>query len=98
MSILPQEKPKEIKKKKSIETLKKAKPFLEKDSFEYVRKELKKKYENPIISAVKEANKTVMDKYKTKAKNIASGIKYTIGSLRKPKDKKFLGHTNHIKK
>jgi len=98
MSILPQEKPKEIKKKKSIETLKKAKPFLEKDSFEYVTKELKKKYENPIISAVKEANKIVMDKYKTKAKNIASGIKYTIGSLRKPKDKKFLGHTDNTKK
>ena len=43
MAILPKEKPKEIKKKKSIETLKKVKPFLEKDSFEYVKKELKKK-------------------------------------------------------
>ena len=28
MAILPKEKPKEIKKKKSIETLKKVKPFL----------------------------------------------------------------------
>ena len=98
MSILPKEKPKEEKKKKSIKTLKKVRPFLEKNSFEYVKKELKKKYENPIISAVKEANKTVMDKYKTKVKNIASGIKYTIGSLRKPGDKKFSGHTDNTKK
>ena len=30
MSIIPKEKPKEIKKKKSIDTLKKVKPFLEK--------------------------------------------------------------------
>ena len=42
MTILPKEKPKEAKKKKSIKTLKEVRPFLEKDSFEYVRKELKK--------------------------------------------------------
>ena len=33
MAILPKEKPKSYKKKKSIETLKKIKPFLEKESF-----------------------------------------------------------------
>ena len=38
MTILPKEKPKEAKKKKSIKTLKEVRPFLEKDSFEYVRK------------------------------------------------------------
>ena len=98
MSILPQEKPKEIKKKKSIETLKKAKPFLEKDSFEYVRKELKKKYENPIWRDIKTAHKMTVDPIKKKIKNVAGGIEHTLKSLRKPKDKKFLGHTNHIKK
>ena len=41
--VLPKEKPEEskkLKKKKSIETLRKMKPFLERESFEYARKDL----------------------------------------------------------
>tara|TARA_Y100000361_G_C10929490_1_gene223117 strand:+ start:228 stop:524 length:297 start_codon:yes stop_codon:yes gene_type:complete len=98
MAILPKEKPKEIKKKKSIETLKKVKPFLEKDSFEYVRKELKKKYENPVWKDIKAAHRMTVDPIKQKAKNIAGGFKHTIDYLRNPKDKKFLGHTDNTKK
>ena len=98
MSILPKEKPKEVKKKKSIKTLKEVRPFLEKDSFEYVRKELSQKYEHPAISAFKEANKIVIDKHKTKAKNIWSGAKIVYDKLRSTKDKKFLGHTDNKNK
>ena len=98
MAILPKEKPKSYKKKKSIETLKKIKPFLEKESFEYARKELKKKYEHPVLSAVKEAASIVSEKHKTKAKNIWGGIKHTINYLRNPKDRKFLGHTDNKNK
>jgi len=98
MAILPKEKPKSYKKKKSIETLKKIKPFLEKESFEYARKELKKKYEHPVLSAVKEAASIVSEKHKTKAKNVWGGIKHTIDYLRNPKDKKFLGHTDNKNK
>ena len=98
MAILPEEKPKSKKKAQSIETLKKMKPFLERESFEYIRKDLAKKYEHPAISAVKEAHKIVTDKYKTKAKNILGGIKHTLDYLRSPKDKKFLGHTDNKNK
>ncbi len=98
MAILPKEKPKEIKKKKSIETLKKVKPFLEKDSFEYVKKELKKKYENPILKDLKAAHKMTVDPIKKKIKNVAGGVKHTIKYLRNPKDRKFLGHTDNTKK
>ena len=98
MAILPKEKPKSYKKKKSIETLKKIKPFLEKESFEYARKELKKKYEHPVLSAVKEAASIVSEKHKTKAKNVWGGIKHTINYLRNSKDKKFLGHTDNTNK
>ena len=98
MTILPKEKPKSLKKKKSIETLKKVRPFLEKDSFEYVRKELSQKYEHPAISAFKEANKIVIDKHKTKVRKIIGGIKHTIDYLRNSKDKKFLGHTDNKNK
>ena len=98
MAILPKEKPKSYKKKKSIETLKKIKPFLEKESFEYARKELKKKYEHPVLSAVKEAASIVSEKHKTKAKNVWGGIKHTINYLRNSKDKKFLGHTDNKNK
>ena len=98
MAILPKEKPKSYKKKKSIETLKKIKPFLEKESFEYARKELKKKYEHPVLSAVKEAASIVSEKHKTKAKNVWGGIKHTINYLRNPRDKKFLGHTDNKNK
>ena len=98
MAILPKEKPKSYKKKKSIETLKKIKPFLEKESFEYARKELKKKYEHPVLSTVKEAASIVSEKHKTKAKNVWGGIKHTIDYLRNPKDKKFLGHTDNKNK
>ena len=98
MAILPKEKPKEAKKKKSIETLRKAKPFLEKDSFEYVRKELKKKYENPVWKDIKAAHRMTVDPIKQKVKNIAGGFKHTIDYLRSPKDRKFLGHTDNTKK
>ena len=95
MAILPKEKPKSYRKKQSIETLKKMKDFLEPESFEYIRKDLAKKYEHPAISAVKEVHKIVTDKYKTKAKNIWGGVKHTYQYLRNPKDKKFLGHTDN---
>ena len=98
MAILPKEKPKSHKKKQSIETLKKMKPFLERESFEFARKDLAKKYQHPAISAVKEAHKIVTDKYKTKAKNIWGGVKHTYKYLRSPKDKKFLGHTDNKNK
>ena len=99
--VLPKEKPEEskkLKKKKSIETLRKMKPFLERESFEYIRKDLAKKYEHPVISAVKEAAGIVAEKHKTKAKNILGGIKHTLDYLRSPKDKKFLGHTDNKNK
>jgi len=85
-------------KRESIETLKKMRSSLEGESFEFVRKDLAKKYEHPAIKAVKEASTIVTDKYKAKAKNIYSGIKHTIDSLRNPKDKKFLGHTDNKNK
>ena len=99
--VLPKEKPEEskkLKKKKSIETLRKMKPFLERESFEHIRKDLAKKYEHPVISAVKEAAGIVAEKHKTKAKNILGGIKHTLDYLRSPKDKKFLGHTDNKNK
>ena len=98
MAILPKEKPKEIKKKKSIETLKKVKPFLEKDSFKYVTKELKEKYENPVWKDIKAAHRMTVDPIKKKIKNVAGGIKHTIKYLRSPKDRKFLGYTDNTKK
>ena len=97
-TILPKEKPKSYKKKQSIETLKKMKDFLEPESFEYIRKDLAKKYEHPAISAVKEAHKIVTEKHKKKIKNIWGGVKHTIDYLRSSKDKKFLGHTDNSKK
>ena len=42
MAILPKEKPKSYRKKQSIETLKKMKPFLERESIEFARKDLAK--------------------------------------------------------
>ena len=99
--VLPKEKPEEskkLKKKKSIETLRKMKPFLERESFEYTRKDLAKKYEPAALSAIKEAASIVAEKHKTKAKNILGGIKHTLDYLRSPKDKKFLGHTDNKNK
>jgi len=98
MAILPEKKPKSYKKKQSIETLKKMKPFLERESFDFARKDLAKKYEHPVISAVKEAADIVAEKHKKKFKNVWGGIKHTIDYLRSPKDKKFLGHTDNTKK
>ena len=98
MAILPKEKPKSYKKKQSIETLKKMRPFLEPKSFEYIRKDLAKKYEHPVVSAVKEAAGIVAEKHKTKVKNVLGGIKHTLDYLRSPKDKKFLGHTDNKNK
>ena len=95
MAILPKEKPKSHKKKQSIETLKKMKPFLERESFEFARKDLAKKYQHPVISAVKEAASIVTEKHKKKIKNIWGGVKHTYKYLRSPKDKKFLGHTDN---
>ena len=96
--VLPEKKPKSHKKKQSIETLKKMKPFLERESFEYIRKDLAKKYEHPAISAVKEAASIVAKKHKKKIKNIWGGMKHTYKYLRNPKDKKFLGHTDNKNK
>ena len=98
MAILPEEKPKSHKKKQSIKTLKKMKPFLERESFEFARKDLAKKYAHPAVKAVKEANKIVTDKYKKKIKNIWGGVKHTYQYLRNPKDNKFLGHTDNKNK
>ena len=78
MAILPEEKPKSYKKKQSIETLKKMKPFLMRESFDFARKDLAKKYEHPVISAVKEAASEVTEKHKKKIKNIWGGVKHTI--------------------
>jgi len=98
MAILPKEKPKSYKKKQSIETLKKMKPFLERESFEFARKDLAKKYQHPVISAVKEAASIVAEKHKKKIKNIWGGMKHTYKYLRSSKDKKFLGHTDNKNK
>ena len=97
-TILPKEKPKSYRKKQSIETLKKMKPFLEPSSVEFARKYLAKKYEHPVISAVKEVADIVAEKHKKKIKDVWSGVKHTIDYLRNPKDKKFLGHTDNTKK
>ena len=107
--VLPKEKPKSHKKKQSIETLKKMRPFLEPKSFEYIRKDLAKKYEHPVVSAVKEKKEAVIsavteaasivtEKHKKKIKNVLGGIKHTIDYLRSSKDKKFLGHTDNKNK
>ena len=98
MTTLPKEKPKSYRKKQSIETLKKAIPFLERESIEFVRKDFSKKYEHPAISSVKEANKIVVDKYKKKIKNIWGGMKHTYKYLRSPNDTKFIGHTDNKNK
>ena len=98
MAILPKEKPKSHKKKQSIETLKKMKPFLERESFEFARKDLAKKYEHPVISAVKEAASIVAEKHKKKIKNIWGGIKATHSFLKKKKIKnKKYGETDLLK-
>jgi len=83
MTILPKEKPKSHKKKQSIETLKKMKPFLMRESFDFARKDLAKKYEHPVISAVKEAASIVTEKHKKKIKNIYGGIKATPSFIKK---------------
>ena len=82
-------------KKESIETLKKMKPFLERESFDFARKELQKKYEHPALAAVKEASKIVTDKYKAKAKNIIGGMRVVYDKLRPSNDKKFKGYTDN---
>ena len=97
-TILPKEKPKSYRKKQSIETLKKMKPFLERESIEFARKDLAKKYEHSVISAVKEAADIVAEKHKKKIKNVWGGVKHTIDYLRSPKDKKFLGYTDNKNK
>ena len=82
-------------KKEVIKTLKKAKPFLERESFDYARKDLQKKYEHPALTAVKEANTMVMGKYKAKAKNIIGGMRVVYDKLRPSNDKKFKGYTDN---
>jgi len=74
------------------------KPFLEIEYFEYIRKDLAKKYEHPAVSAIKEAASMVAEKHKKKIKNIWGGVKHTYKYLRSSKDKKFLGHTDNTKK
>jgi len=82
-------------KKESIETLKKMKPFLERESFDFTRKDLQKKYEHPALTAVKEAGAIVTNKYKAKAKNIMGGMKVVYDKLRPSNDKKFKGYTDN---
>ena len=82
-------------KKESIETLKKMKPFLERESFDFARKDLAKKYEHPALTAVKEAGAIVTNKYKAKAKNIIGGMKVVYDRLRPSNDKKFKGYTDN---
>ena len=98
MAILPKEKPKSHKKKQSIETLKKMKDFLERESFDFARKDLAKKYQHPVISAVKEVASIVAEKHKKKIKNIWGGIKATPSFLKKKKIKnKKYGETDLLK-
>ena len=82
-------------KKESIETLKKMKPFLERESFDFARKDLQKKYEHPALTAVREAGAIVTNKYKPKAKNIMGGMKVVYDKLRPSNDKKFKGYTDN---
>ena len=60
--ILPEEKPKSYKKKQSIETLKKMKPFLEPSSVEFARKDLAKKYRPEWIKSLAETHEYMMTK------------------------------------
>ena len=96
MTILPKEKPKSHKKKQSIETLKKMKDFLEPESFEYIRKDLAKKYEHPAISAVKEAHKIVTEKHKKKIK-LPKAKEFSSWIKRKPKEYDSTEATAHMR-
>ena len=81
MAILPKEKPKSYKKKQSIETLKKMKPFLMKESFEFARKDLSKKYRPDWIKSLAETKESMMTEGDTgklikKLKSSYEGMKY----------------------
>ena len=88
MAILPEEKPKSYKKKQSIETLKKMKPFLEKESFEYAKEDLAKKYRPEWVKNLAEAHEYTMTEGETgklikKLKGSYSGIKYVAKKVYK---------------
>ena len=86
--VLPKEKPEEskkLKKKKSIETLRKMKPFLERESFEYARKDLAKKlFElagvNPIFEMLSAPQCSVKRRCPNidKIKKLGYSVKYSI--------------------
>ena len=81
MAILPEEKPKSYKKKQSIETLKKMKPFLMRESVDFARKDLAKKYRPGWIKSLAETKEYMMTKGDTgklikKLKGSYEGMKY----------------------
>ena len=88
MAILPKEKPKSYKKKQSIETLKKMKPFLERESFDFARKDLAKKYRPDWIKSLAEVKESMMTEGDTgklikKLKGSYSGMKYVAKKVYK---------------
>ena len=88
MAILPEEKPKSYKKKQSIETLKKMKPFLMRESFDFARKDLAKKYSPDWIKSLAETKEYMMTKGDTgklikKLKGSYSGMKYVAKKVYK---------------
>ena len=75
MAILPD------KKKQSIETLKKMKPFLEPSSVEFARKDLAKKYRPEWLKSLSETKESMMTEGDTgklikKLKGSYEGMKY----------------------
>ena len=93
MAILTEEKPKSYKKKQSIETLKKIKPFLERESFDFAREDLAKKYRPEWIKSLAETKESMMTEGDTgklikKLKGSYEGMKYVAGKLYKNLTKK----------
>ena len=88
MTILPKEKPKSHKKKQSIETLNKMKPFLMRESFDFARKDLAKKYRPGWIKSLAEVKESMMTEGDTgklikKLKGSYSGMKYVAKKVYK---------------
>ena len=88
MAILPEAKPKSYRKKQSIETLKEMKPFLEKESFDYAKQELAKKYRPELVKNLAEAHEYTMTEGETgklikKLKGSYSGMKYVAKKVYK---------------
>jgi len=88
MAILPEDKPKSYKKKQSIETLKKIKPFLERESFDFARKDLSEKYRPDWIKSLAETKESMMTEGDTgklvkKLQGSYSGMKYVAKKVYK---------------